>query len=197
MRLFIALFTTLFFYSPARAQLLSYTDSVELYRRNYVDSHEVVKGADKVFFRFYKPEKKYRVQAAFQKINDTGGFIMRTSGPRKSRYFRYGTLYFRINNKDLKLTIYQAERLMSDSIYKNYLFLPFTDLGSGKKSYGGGRYLDFSTTDIINDQLIIDFNKAYNPYCAYAHGYSCPVPPPENDLPVMIEAGEMDFQKKH
>ncbi len=86
---------------------------------------------------------------------------------------------------------------MQDTAYKNYLFLPFTDLTSGNRSYGGGRYLDFLMEDIKSNTLIIDFNKAYNPYCAYTTGYNCPIPPRENDLPVAIPAGEMEYSKAH
>ncbi len=84
---------------------------------------------------------------------------------------------------------------MSDSVYKDHLFLPFTDLTSGEESYGGGRYIDLETTGIINNRLVIDFNKAYNPYCTYSDGYNCPIPPRENDLPVAIRAGEKAFAK--
>jgi uncharacterized protein (DUF1684 family) len=81
--------------------------------------------------------------------------------------------------------------------YKNYLFVPFKDMTNGKETYGGGRYLDLETTDIQNDSVILDFNKAYNPYCAYSNGYSCPIPPKENHLAVSIEAGEKTFGKEH
>lgn len=196
MKPFLTSFIILFVYYPLKAQKLSYADSMKLYQKNYVTTHEVVKGNDKAYFRFYKVDERYRLFARFEKITDTSGFIMKTSGPKKSKYFRYGLLHFRLNNTDLHLTIYQSEKLMSDTAYKDYLFVPFTDLSSGKKSYGGGRYLDFSRDDIKNNGLMIDFNKSYNPYCAYMHGFSCPIPPPENDLPVIIEAGEMDFAKK-
>ena len=68
------------------------------------------------------------------------------------------------------------------------LFLPFQD--SSADSYGGGRYLDIRTGDIRDGKLVLDFNRCYNPYCAYKEGYSCPIPPVENRLPVAIEAGE-------
>ena len=86
---------------------------------------------------------------------------------------------------------------MNDEKYKNYLFVPYTDLTSGNKSYGGGKYLDFMMEDIQNNMLLIDFNKAYNPYCAYTSGYNCPIPPRENNLLIAIKAGEMNFGKKH
>lgn len=197
MRSFLTISIVFFFYFSASAQQLSYMDSLTLYQKNYVDSHEVVKGNDRALLHFYKINKKYRVLARFEKLTDDSGFIMKTSGPKKKKYFRYGRLYFKLEGKELKLTIYQSEQLKADSAYKDYLFVPFTDLSSGKKSYGGGRYLDFTIGDIKNNGLILDFNKTYNPYCAYTHGYSCPIPPSENDLPVIIEAGEMDFAKKH
>jgi uncharacterized protein (DUF1684 family) len=122
---------------------------------------------------------------------------MPTSGKKTSRYFVAGKLQFKLNNRSFILTVYKSEQLMSIKEYENYLFVPYTDFTSGEKSYGGGKYLEFYTTDIINNQVVIDFNKAYNPYCAYASGFNCPIPPRENDLPIAIEAGEMDFTLKH
>ena len=67
------------------------------------------------------------------------------------------------------------------------MFLPFTDAGNGDESYGGGRYIELRIPE--KDTIIIDFNKAYNPYCAYNHKYSCPIPPIENNIPIEIKAG--------
>jgi len=75
------------------------------------------------------------------------------------------------------------------------LFIPFADVTSGDETYGTGRYIDISTKDIINNTVVIDFNKAYNPYCAYSNGYNCPIPPAENYLAVAIKAGERSFAK--
>ena len=181
----------------ANAQQQSYKDSIESFQKNYVATHEVVKGTDRDFFRFFKVDPSYRVVARFEKLPDTTGFIMKTSGTRKTTYLKYGILYFTINNTSLHLTIYQSKTPLPDPAYKNYLFVPFTDLSSGEASYGGGRYLDYFIEDIKNGYLTIDFNKCYNPYCAYASGFSCPIPPAENDLPITIKAGEMEFAKKH
>jgi uncharacterized protein (DUF1684 family) len=71
------------------------------------------------------------------------------------------------------------------------LFLPFSDLTCGKESYIGGRYIDLKIP--TSDTILIDFNTAYNPYCAYNHKYSCPIVPLENDLPVAINAGVKKF----
>lgn len=137
------------------------------------------------------------INATFQKLNDSTGFIMKTSGTKEKKFYRYGRIYFTLHKKPVHLTIYRSEQLLNDTAYKNYLFLPFTDATSGKQSYGGGRYIDLSTEDILGDKMLIDFNKAYNPYCAYASGYNCPIPPRENNLPVAIKAGEKDFGKSH
>jgi uncharacterized protein (DUF1684 family) len=94
--------------------------------------------------------------------------------------------------------VYQSEELMKLPDYADYLFLPFTDATSGEESYANGRYIDLRIKDIGNNQYTIDFNKAYNPYCAYVSGkYNCPIPPAENNLAVAIRAGEMKFEGSH
>lgn len=181
----------------APAQKTSYHSSIKQYWKQYSDTHEVVKGKDRLFLRFFKPDASYRVTAAFTPITDTVGFLVRTSGKKTPRYFRYGTLHFTIHDTLLQLTVYRNDELQKIPQYKNYLFVPYTDLTSGEESYGGGKYLEFYTTDIKNNKVLIDFNKAYNPYCAYTTGYNCPIPPRENDLPVAIRAGEKKFGKDH
>jgi uncharacterized protein (DUF1684 family) len=139
--------------------------------------------------------KWYLVTASFTKTNDVKGFVMKTSGAKTSKFFRYGLINFTIDKKPYHLTVYQSEDLQANPQYKNYLFIPFTDLTSGDESYGGGKYIDITTEDIKANKLLVDFNKAYNPYCAYTTGYNCPIPPRENYLAVAIKAGEMNFGK--
>lgn len=196
MRKIICIFILLFGFITVNAQQ-NYYDSMTKFRQQYIDSHEVVTGAEKAKFQFYKIKPDYRVRAKFERIDDSKGFIMKTSGKESKKYYKYGLLRFSLKNKPLHLTIYQSDQLMRNEEYKDYLFVPYTDETSGEESYGGGRYLDFKMSEIINNELVIDFNKAYNPYCAYAEGYNCPIPPRENDLPVSIKAGEKYFSKKH
>ena len=99
----------------------------------------------------------------------------------------YGTVNFTINGKDFKLNDYQSHRLREIEQYKNDLFLPFKDLSNGEESYGGGRFIDLEIPK--ENTLIIDFNKAYNPYCAYSTRYSCPVPPKGNFVEMKVLAG--------
>ena len=78
---------------------------------------------------------------------------------------------------------------MRNPAYKNYIFLPFTDDSNGFETYGGGRYLDIDKPEDGVRKIVLDFNIAYNPYCAYSDAYSCPIPPRENNLSVKILAG--------
>ena len=82
---------------------------------------------------------------------------------------------------------------MLDPEYEDYLFIPFNDLTNGNETYDAGRYMDLETTD--ENTIVIDFNKAYNPYCAYNDEFSCPIPPRENDLDVEIIAGVLAYKK--
>jgi hypothetical protein len=101
-----------------------------------------------------------------------------------------------LHGEQYSLFIYQSENLLKKEGMEDYLFLPFTDATNNIATFGGGRYLDFKMADIKNNQLIIDFNKAYNPYCAFGEGYSCPIPPRENDMEIKIVAGEKLFLKE-
>ena len=179
------------------AQPANYVEKIKAYQKAYVQNHEVVLKKAKTKFRFFKPDETYQLKATFVKLQDSTGFIMKTSGTKDQKFFRYGRVSFRLNGADVSLTVYQNEQLMKDTAYENYLFVPFTDLTSGEESYGGGRYLDLEMNSIKSDFILIDFNKAYNPYCAYASGYNCPIPPRENDLPIAIRAGEKNYAGKY
>ena len=112
---------------------------------------------------------------------------MKTTTSRLPTYEVFGVATFVLDGKELQLNIYQSHRLRETEEYKDYLFLPFTDLTNGEETYGGGRFIDLEIPK--GDYITIDFNKSYNPYCAYNKKYSCPIPPKENDLDVRILAG--------
>jgi uncharacterized protein (DUF1684 family) len=179
----------------ANAQNKAYEDSLLAYQVNYINTHEVVGKEDRKYIHFYDIVESYRVISSFKKIADTKGFFMTTSTGKKQKYFKYGLLTFTLNGNHLHLYIYQSEALMKQEKLKDYLFVPFGDATSGFTSYGGGRYLDFTKSDIKNNCLLIDFNMAYNPYCAYTSGYNCPIPPKENLLTIPIGAGEENYGK--
>lgn len=142
---------------------------------------------------FYPINLKYRVEARFIRTPNEEPFLMPTTTDRLPEYVKYGEAHFEIEGKDLKLNLYKSTEPYDEPGYEDYLFLPFTDLTSGDGSYGGGRFLDARIPD--GETIVLDFNKAYNPYCAYNSRYSCPIPPKENDLLVRVEAGVKTFGK--
>jgi uncharacterized protein (DUF1684 family) len=146
---------------------------------------------------YYKIDKKYKVTAKLVKEKNPVIFGMATTTTRKPLYVKYGTITFTLDGKKQSLPIYQNKDFGRAPQYKNHLFLPFTDKTSGDGSYGGGRYIDVLTTDENPDgTIIIDFNKSYNPYCAYNSKYSCPLTPKENNVTVALKAG-VKVYKKH
>ncbi len=185
----------IFLFQHGFAQNKSYKDSIITYEQNYINTHEVVSAKDRKYIHFYNIDESYRVTATFKKITDTKGFEMSTSSGVRKKYFLYGQLSFMLHDSLLHLFVYQSADLMKQEKYKDYLFVPFGDATSGFESYGGGRYLEFYFGDIQNNQVVLDFNKAYNPYCAYTTGFNCPIPPKENLLTVSIPAGEKNYGK--
>ncbi|MDQ6904869.1 MAG: DUF1684 domain-containing protein [Bacteroidota bacterium] len=177
------------------AQNKSYHDSIISYQQHYVDTHEVVTKADRKFIQFYDINEDYLITADFKKIDDKIGFEMNTSSGMKKKYFTYGVVTFKLFDSVQHLFVYQSAALMKQEKYKDYLFIPFGDATSGFTSYGGGRYLDLVFSGIKDGKTKLDFNKAYNPYCAYVTGYNCPIPPKENLLTVAIKAGEENYAK--
>jgi uncharacterized protein (DUF1684 family) len=140
---------------------------------------------------FYPINEKAFVVAQFIRTEDEKPFEMPTSGTRRPMYVKYGEAHFQLEGKKFKLNIYRNIELSKKEEYKDHLFLPFSDLTSGKESYIGGKYIDLKIP--TGDTIVIDFNLSYNPYCAYNHKYSCPKVPLENDLDIEIKAGVMKF----
>ena len=140
---------------------------------------------------FYPISEKFIVEAKFIRTKNEKAFQMKTTTARTPIYKKYGELHFKIDGKELKLNVYQNIELNKKPGFDDYLFLPFSDTTCGKESYIGGRYVD--TKIQKGKKWTIDFNKAYNPYCAYNYKYSCPIVPLENDLAIEINAGVKKF----
>lgn len=140
---------------------------------------------------FFKLDLKYRIKATFIKNQFPVPFSMLTTTERKPLYQKYGTLHFVIDGIKCELTVFQNLDLMKKEEYKNYLFVPFTDPTNGNETYGGGRYLDLELP--LTNQVLLDFNQSYNPYCAYNGKYSCPIVPKENNLQAVIKAGVLKY----
>jgi uncharacterized protein (DUF1684 family) len=103
-------------------------------------------------------------------------------------FVRVGRIHVPVGDQEVTLSVFK-------DLARGRYFLPFRDGTSGQETYAGGRYLDPRARP--DGTLLVDFNFAYNPYCAYSEGWSCPIPPAENVTPVRIEAGEQTPARKH
>ena len=140
---------------------------------------------------YFPIDPDFRIEGIFKTTPEEKPFVMATSTDRAPIYRKYGNFYFTIKGEKFVLGAFQDMNSIDDTLYNKHLFLPFQDLTSSKESYGGGRYIDILIPQ--SDSIIVDFNLAYNPYCAYHNRWSCVIPPPENFLEVKILAGEKEF----
>lgn len=142
---------------------------------------------------YYPPNEKFRVRADVEFLMNEPTFRMPTSDGTSKEFRKYAKLTFHIDEHTYDLTVYENADKFQTKVQSSYLFLPFLDQTTGEYTYESGRYLDLKKQDIVAGQVNIDFNKAYNPYCAYSDGYRCPQPPAENFLDVAIQAGEKKY----
>ncbi len=191
----------LFFFFIQIASSFSQNNSIELLQKER-ELHQtefatnVLDSTEKANFHgicYFEIDTNFVVEAKFTRKKGKK-FIMPMSKVRVVYYRKYGELSFTINDTICILNLYENLSLKGKKEFKDYLFLPFKDNSTGKSTYGAGRYLDVYKSK--NNTWLIDFNKAYHPYCAYSERYSCPLVPAENTIPVAILAGEC-YEGKH
>ena len=136
-------------------------------------------------FFSYNPEMA--VEAKIKVLENEPWFNMATSSGVSREYRRYAKATFELRGQTLELFLYQSKRLMAMEEYRDHLFLPFMDKTTGVSTYGTGRFMDITKPE--GTTMVLDFNYAYNPYCAYTDGYSCPITPQENYIDIEINAG--------
>lgn len=144
---------------------------------------------------YFPIDPSYRFVVRLHKYERPERVTMATSKGAQKEYLRYGYIEFDIEGKAQKLQVYKSTPSRGDEHHygDEPLFIPFRDATSGKESYGAARYLD--ADEDPSGEIVLDFNRAYNPYCAYSENYVCPFPPRENWLEVPIRAGEKKFEK--
>lgn len=135
--------------------------------------------------KYFDVNATFKVTASVEKIESGETYELRTSDDSVKIYQEVAILHFDLLGSHEDLTLLQ-------SADRSYYFLPFYDKTSTVSTYGAGRYLEVDYTG-NETQITLDFNYAYNPYCAYVTGYSCPVPPPQNNISVAITAGEKNY----
>ncbi len=138
---------------------------------------------------YFPIDPKYRVKAKLQTIEGKKVVMLATSDGNQQKYLEYAIAIFSLDGIENRLLILE---LMEMGPQRGKLFLAFADKTSGSETYGAGRYLDVKKIPAATS-VVLDFNLAYNPYCAYNDSYSCPFPPKENILEVAIRAGEMNY----
>ena len=139
--------------------------------------------------KYFDPDTRYRIVADLFPIENKKVVVLPTSDGKEQRYRDYGYAEFVLDGVRNKLLILEV---MEMGAFRGKLFLSFADETSARETYGAGRYIDINKVP-GSSTIILDFNKAYNPYCAYNDTYSCPLPPPENLLKVAIRAGEKSY----
>ena len=182
--------------SADEAQESQYLEEILLERRDKdsfmrSDEQSPLKPEQKNNFtglKYFEPDPAYRIEARVEENKKKDLLVLATSDNKQKPFKKWGYAVFNLDGEEHRLLLLQtAQGLKTEG-----LFLPFADATSANETYGAGRYLDLKMPK--NGKITIDFNKAYNPYCAYTDGFSCPFPPPENNLPVAIRAGEKSFQ---
>ena len=143
---------------------------------------------DKATFKglkYYPFNKDYVVDFVLEKAEKAKTVELKMTDGTTEKLILFGKIKGEIGGFSISLTLYQHDN--------GEFFLPFKDKTAPTETYGGGRFLDLPLTNVKNNRLRVDFNLAYNPYCAYNEEFACPIPPAENTLPIRIEAGEKRF----
>lgn len=140
---------------------------------------------------YFSIDEKYRIKAKLAPIENKKVIILSTSDGQEQKYLEYAVAEFTLDGLENSLLILE---LMEMGPQRGKLFLAFADETSGNETYGAGRYLDVKKVPAASS-VILDFNLAYNPYCAYNDSYSCPFPPRENILKLAIKAGEKNYHQ--
>ncbi|UYZ61549.1 DUF1684 domain-containing protein [Hymenobacter weizhouensis] len=139
--------------------------------------------------RYFAPDPQWRLHATLQRLppGDTLSLPLTEGGADK--YTRFARATFEWRGQPQQLTL-----LRRVSKTDSTLFVPFTDRTNGRTTYGGGRYLDIATPGPNDDEVTLDFNLTYNPYCAYGAAFACPMPPRENALAIEVPVGEKSYK---
>lgn len=157
-------------------------------------------GADSPFLRdsveynglkYFPIDSKYKIRAKLEPISNKKIVTLSTSDGKKKQYLEFAHAVFEMDDKINRLLI--LENVGGE--FDGMLFLPFGDATSAYETYGAGRYLELAQDG--ENAITIDFNEAYNPYCAYTDGFSCPFPPSGNLLTIPIRAGEMNYDESY
>ncbi|MGO1245526.1 MAG: peptide deformylase [Sphingobacterium sp.] len=173
-------------------------NEIEVFRENQRRSLEKSAGGPIAtenirFVNYFSFDPEFDVEATVEFLYEEPTIRLPTSDGTSKVFKRFALLHFSLQGNDLSLPVYENASLFQTKMQANYLFFPIMDLTTGDSTYESGRYIDLKRQDIKNGKVRIDFNKAYNPYCAYSNGYRCPQPPKENFINIAIPVGEKKY----
>jgi uncharacterized protein (DUF1684 family) len=137
----------------------------------------------------YAPNPDLRFEVPLHEHDGTERVTVETTTEGEQTYLRWGEFRVTIEGETVALQAYRADP------DEDRFWLPFRDETSGDETYGAGRYLDLDESDRTEEgDWLLDFNRAYTPFCAYSAAYECPLVPMENWLDVPVEAGEKTYE---
>jgi len=197
MRFSVSIFF-IFFLASISAQTSDLNDEVNGFRAYHTQqminykNPPITKGQLKEL-SYYPTTDDWVINAELKTLDKPRYFTMKTSNGSRKTFVATSVAIWEKNNKSIQLYLFQRVAPNGKVMDPSRYFLPFTDGTSGVTTYGGGRYMDIPAAFISDGRVRLNFNLAYNPWCAYGGNYSCPIPPKENDIPVPIEAGELTY----
>lgn len=168
------------------SEVLKEREEKDQYMRSSQESPFYSDPASFTGLKYFPPDLKYKITANLTRIEQKKQVLLATNDGKQERYVEYAYAEFDFMGFHNKLLILE---IIDEGVSRGKLFLAFGDGTSAKETYGAGRYLDIEKVQGSNT-ITLDFNKAYNPYCAYNDKFSCPLPPQENLLVIPINAGE-------
>ncbi len=174
-----------------KSQIIKEREEKDLFMMNSEES-PFAKAEEKfTHLNYFEPDPAYKVTAKLVDVPSKKMILLPTSSGEEDRYLEFAYAEFELDGQTNKLLILE---LVNEGATKGQLFLAFADGISAKETYGAGRYLDVKKVPAATS-IVLDFNKAYNPYCAYNDNFSCPFPPKENVLSIEVKAGEKNYHR--
>ncbi len=176
----------------------NYAKELKLHRNQVKKEHlkdprSPLQKSDLQKLKYFSANEDFVIEAQYEPMVKSDSVIMPTSSGKLKYFVKAARVSFDVDGARYQLFLYKPA---SAAEGHRSLFLPFYDLTNGTETYGGGRYMDLEAPDSGKTILKLDFNKSYNPWCAYSDGFNCPIPPEDNRLTLSVWAGEKMYKGK-